>query len=153
MIVLDADVLLIDLRYRRDVRFPVNRQALDQLAQQSLQVGITCHTLLEVLGACTFNVSPSALRSLVTQIPATYRLTILPDPLANPAYAGGLYADILDLIATRLSLGDSITALQLAAFFPAATLFMTWNARHFVGKLAIPVLTPEEWLQQNPAAP
>jgi hypothetical protein len=82
MIVLDADVLLIDLRYTRDARFAPNRQALDRLAQQqSAAVGITCHTFLEVLGVCTFNLSPASLRSLAAQIPGRYRLTILPDPL------------------------------------------------------------------------
>ena len=33
-----------------------------------------------------------------------------------------------------------------------ADYLLTWNARHFVSKLIIPALTPEEWLNQQPGA-
>jgi len=33
VILLDADVLLIDLRYQNDASFPANRQVLDQINQ------------------------------------------------------------------------------------------------------------------------
>jgi hypothetical protein len=46
-------------------------------------------------------------------------------------------------------------AVQIAKFVPTAAALVTWNARHFRGKLNVPVMTPDEWLQQQspPAAP
>jgi hypothetical protein len=153
MIVLDSDVLVMDLRYSRDARFALNRQALDKLVQSQLPLGITCHTLLEVLGVLTFNLATSDLLDLVIQLPIRYRLSVIPEPNLNPAYAGLSCDDVRGAIARRLAIGDAVTFLQVERFIPQAVCLLTWNARHFVGKLAIPVLTPEEWLQKNPVQP
>ena len=59
MIVLDADVLLIDIRYPQDNRFARNRQFLDRLKSESRLAVITSGTLLEVVGVLSFNVSPA----------------------------------------------------------------------------------------------
>ena len=32
---------------------------------------------------------------------------------------------------------------------PALSAFVSWNAKHFVGKLGIPALTPREWLRRD----
>ena len=39
-----------------------------------------------------------------------------------------------------------------ANFAPPATALLTWNAKHFRGRLGLPVLTPDEWLNQQPPA-
>ena len=96
MILLDADVLLIDLRYPRDPRFPRNRQALAQLRSDGINRGITSPALLEVVGILSFNVAPAHVPRLPAQLIAQ-------------------------------------------------------NAKHFAGKVVIPVLTPEEWLNQRTA--
>jgi hypothetical protein len=58
MIVLDADVLLVDMRYGRDARFSLNRQVLNQIRDSASPLGITSHTFLEILGVSSFNLSP-----------------------------------------------------------------------------------------------
>jgi hypothetical protein len=153
MIALDSDVLLVDMRYGRDQRFPVNRQVLDHLRSAGLPRGITCHTLLEVLGVSCFNLAPRDLLDLAIQVPANYGLTVLPDPAIDPGYAGLNFQDIRDQIATRLSLGDALTVLQLEKFIPQAVCFLSWNARHFHGRLKIPVMTPEQWWLKNAPTP
>jgi len=153
MIVLDADVLLFDIRYGRDPRFAVNKQVLDYFRQSQIPLGITCQTLLEILGVCTFNLRRSDLSDLADQIPVIYRLAILPDPSGDPSYVGASYREVRDQIANRLSLGDSVTVLQLRKYIPQAVCFLTWNARHFQGQLAIPALTPEEWWRANQPRP
>jgi hypothetical protein len=60
-----------------------------------------------------------------------------------------LFSDVLDLIVKRFALADAVTAMQLANYFPSASHFLTWNTRHFAGKLLIPALTPEEWLESH----
>jgi len=152
MIVLIADVLLLDMKYTRDARFVTNRQVLDHLRIQSTPVSITCHTLLEILGVACFNSSAKALRDLADEIPVDYGLIVLPAPAFDLIYAGLDYQAVRDRIATRLSIGDAVTALQIEPFIPTATTLLTWNARHFRGKLSIPVLTPEEGWQQNQPA-
>ena len=46
-------------------------------------------------------------------------------------------------------LGDALQALYIDHLVPHTTCLLSWNARHFQQKLAIPVLTPEEWLTQH----
>ncbi len=64
MILLDADVLLIDLRYQNDARFPVNRQLLDEIQKGAVAAGITSQALLEVVGILSFNLSPASIQQL-----------------------------------------------------------------------------------------
>lgn len=149
MIVLDADVLLVDMRYDRDSRFLLNRQVLNQLRASPVPLAITSHTLLEILGVSSFNLSRQGLLELADQIPVHYALDVFPSLEIDPAYACLKVTEIRDRIAIKLSVGDAVTGLQIERFVPQATLFLSWNARHFRSKLAIPVLTPDEWWQQN----
>jgi hypothetical protein len=82
-----------------------------------------------------------------------YGLKVFPDPVAFPRYAGVTIDDIVTQMATQMSLGDAVQAVQIRMFASHADALLTWNAKHFKGKIAIPVLIPEEWLQQNPPAP
>jgi hypothetical protein len=148
MIVLDADGLLIDMRYGRDPRFAINRQVLDHLRQAKSVVGITCQTLLEILGVSTFNLRTQDLLDLADEIPINYGLAIAPDSALDPPYAGVTVREVRDRIAAKMSLGDALTVLQVNRFVPGASCFLTWNAKHIQGQLAIPVLTPEEWWQR-----
>ena len=146
MILLDADVLLLDIRYPGDARFATNRAALDRLRNEGWRVGVTVQALLEVVGILSFNVSPSKLQVLWRQLPIQYGLDVCPDPESHPNYAGGTVPELLAQMTKRMALGDAVQALQIERFAPSADRLITWNARHFHGKLAIPVMTPEEWL-------
>jgi hypothetical protein len=55
----------------------------------------------------------------------------------------------------KMAAGDAVIAAQVAKYAAGATAFLTWNLKHFRGNLAVPVLTPDEWLQQQnpPPAP
>jgi hypothetical protein len=90
---------------------------------------------------------------LADQLPRRYGLQVLPDVQLVPEYAGCTVADVLAAIANRMALGDAINAVQIAKFVAAASSLLTWNAKHYQGKLAIPALTPAEWLQTNQSAP
>jgi len=46
----------------------------------------------------------------------------------------------------QMSLGDAVQAVQIAHNASHAQCLLSWNAKHFSGKMAIPVLTPEDWL-------
>jgi len=61
MILLDADILLLDIRYPRDVRFATNTRLLKALSEGGLTRGITLYALLEVIGILSFNLSTEQL--------------------------------------------------------------------------------------------
>jgi hypothetical protein len=147
VIFLDADVLLLELRYRRDPRAALNRQALDQIKADGTPLCITTQTLLEVVGILSFG-TPHA---LVSQWPATimayFNTRVLPDLTMHPEYAGCTVAELITQMSQQMALGDAVQAVQIARHARSATCLLTWNARHFVGK--IPVLTPEEWLNRQ----
>ncbi len=149
MILLDADVLLIDIRFPRDANFAVNQQLLERLRSERRAAGIAAQALLEVVGILSFNVSPAKIPALARQVARQYRLTIVPDWKSHPEYAGCRVQEILDQMTRQMALGDAVQAVQIERFAPQAECLLTWNARHFVGKLVIPVFTPQEWLAQQ----
>ena len=54
-------------------------------------------------------------------------------------------AELLTQMATQMmALGDAVQAVQIRRYAHDAQCLVTWNARHFQGKVAIPVLTPED---------
>jgi hypothetical protein len=48
-----------------------------------------------------------------------------------------------------MALGDAVQAVQIDRYARHASRLLTWNARHFIGKLAIPVQTPQDWIAQQ----
>lgn len=155
MIILDADVLVIDLAHPNDPNFVTNRRFLDHLLTHGLERGITTQGLLEVVGKRSFQTPTALIQLLPASIRSHYGLRLLPDLVTVPEYAGCTFDEVVGQIARQMSLGDAVMAVQVAKYAPAATALVTWNAKHFRGKLAVPVLTPDEWLQQQtpPAGP
>lgn len=139
MILLDADILLIDIRYPNDQRFSVNRRVLDELQSRGISVGVTAHVLLEVLGILSFNVSPRRWPKLPRQLCLQYGLAVIPDPQTDPGYADCTFDELLDQMGCQMALGDAVQAVQIKHHVSWATCLLTWNATHFVGKLPIPV--------------
>ena len=149
MILLDADVLLVDLRYPSDARFPVNRQTLDRIHADGVAVGITSQALLEIIGILSFNVSPPRVPRLAHQLCIQYGLAVFPDLQGHPSYAGCTVQDLIAQMSRQMALGDTVQAVQIQRYAAGADCLLTWNAQHFSGKLVIPVLTPQEWLGQQ----
>ncbi len=154
MILLDSDVLMIDQRYQNDARYALNRQALQRLQAEKIPLGITTQVLLEVVGNLSFNVAPQRLALLPNYLCTYYGLTVWPDVQHYPYYAGCTVQEVLMQMSRQMVLGDAVQAIQIATHASFAHCLLTWNAKHFSGKLVIPVLTPGDWLaQQAPPTP
>lgn len=153
MILVDTDVLLIDTRYQNDPKHHVNRQALDEIRADGITLGITAQTLLEIVGILSFNVSPGDVSKLPAQLCSTYGLEVFPDPRYHPDYAGCTVGDLLGQMTQQMALGDAVQAIQIARHAPHGECLLSWNAKHFAGKLVIPALTPQEWLNQRASKP
>ena len=157
MILLDADILLIELRYPNDSRFAVNRQLLDNIQAGRVRAGMTVQALLEVVGVLSFNVSAARVPRLADLLCVQYGLTLLPDPRHHPGYAGCTFGELVSQMSRQMALGDAVQAVQavqIAHDVAEIDCLLSWNARHFHNKIAVPVLTPPDWLaQQSSSAP
>lgn len=69
MILLDADILVLDIRYPRDARFAVNEQLLTMLQNHDISRGITLYALLEVIGILSFNLPTDQVQKLFSLLP------------------------------------------------------------------------------------
>jgi hypothetical protein len=149
VILLDGDVLLIDQRYTNDPKFARNQQALQQIQADGLDLGITAQALLETVGILSFNTPPAQVPQLPQRLVTLFNLTVVPDFQQYPDYAGCTITELMTQMSSQMALGDAVLAVQIARYASSADCLLTWNARHFQGKLVIPVLTPEEWLNQR----
>lgn len=149
MILLDADILLLDIRYPRDARFGINERLLKTLQEQGLARGITVYTLLEVVGILSFNLPTDQIRRLYTLLPGRYNLQVVPALGVSQEVPAFALSAILTQMEKKMALGDALQALYIQQLAPQATCVLSWNARHFHRKLSVPALTPEEWLIQH----
>lgn len=152
MILLEADVILIDRKFTNDVRHGTNRAALDRLRADGHTLAMVAHTVLEVVGVMSFGTPAADVPLIPNALSVVYGILIIPDPATEPDYARCTFDELLRQMSLKMSLGDAVQAVQIAKFVPQADALLTWNAKHFRGKVVIPVLTPEEWLQQQPPA-
>ena len=149
MILLDADILLLDIRYPRDARFSTNERLLKTLQERGLERGMTLYALLEVIGVLSFNLPIDQIQKLYALLPGRYSLQVMPLLAINQDTPTFPLSALLSQIEQKMALGDVFQALYIQRFAPQATCLLSWNARHFLQKLAVAVLTPEEWLAQN----
>jgi hypothetical protein len=56
--------------------------------------------------------------------------------------------DLFSIISRKTGLGDALIIAAIEKYVPGAAWFVSWNARHFKGRLSIPPLTPREFLDR-----
>jgi hypothetical protein len=149
MILLGADVLLLDIRYPRDVRFGANERLLKTLREQNIERGITLYALLEVIGILSFNLPTEQIQPLYTLLPGQYGLQVIPVSELDQETPAFSLSEIIGQVEKKMALGDALQVLYVRRFALQATCFLSWNARHFQEKFPVPALTPEEWLTEN----
>ena len=149
MIFVDSNLFVIDLRYRNDADFGVNQRALGRLARQG--TGLTSVlNVLEVCGILSFNLSPAALHGLFVHFARRYRVAVVPAADYETRVPGPSARDLLLRMEKRMALKDAEIAIAVEQQ-AGLTAFLSWNAKHFDGKLPIPAWTPREWLKRRPA--
>ena len=148
MILVDTNVFAIDLRYPHDRLAATNRAFLDRLAVHG-DGATTLYNVLELAGILSFNLSPRQLQDLVATFAPRYRIRVLPAldrALGLPTPTVGA---LLERMARRCALGDAqvLAAAEQVADREAA--FVSWDAERFVGRTALRVATPAEWLASD----
>jgi hypothetical protein len=101
--------------------------------------------VLETCGVLSFNLNRRQLRSLHAYFGRRFAVKVVPER-AEGGIVPASDDDVLAYIARRMSFGDALVAHAIDCWAPDATSFITWDARHFRGKISPIVLTPSEFL-------
>jgi hypothetical protein len=145
--VIDTPVFVIDLRYKRDRHFPANRAFLDHIAKEG-RAATTIFNLLEVCGILSFNLKDEQLKEMFHYFPQHYNIDVLPHSTLESPLPFLKTGDLFDIIARKTSFGDALIIAAVERDIPGAGCFVSWNARHFRGRLKVPALTPREFLDR-----
>ena len=148
MIFVDSNLFVIDLRYPADVSYRENRRALDRLARDGSGVTSVVN-VLEICGILSFNLSTTALHALYVHFARRYRMTIVPGSDYETRLPAPTAHELLARMEKRMALKDAEIALIVGQHAAALSAFVSWNAKHFVGRLGVPSLTPREWLRRE----
>jgi len=106
MIFADSDIFVIDLRYRRDVRYGNNRLFLDSVIEEGI-LTTSIFNILEVCGILSFNLNRQQLYELYFYFPQKYNLQGVA-PLKTAAIAmlpSFKLSSIIDTISSKASFG------------------------------------------------
>jgi predicted nucleic acid-binding protein len=152
VIFVDSNVFVIDLRYPDDVHHRVNRRVLDRLGRQGLAMTSVLN-LLEVCGILSFNLSPSSLREIYVHFARRYRLTVVPGGGYDVRLPDPAAREVLAMMEGGMALKDAEIALVVEQNAAGLDAFLSWNAKHFAGRLTIPAITPREWLRPPKSRP
>ena len=146
--VVDTNVFVIDLRYKRDRNFSANKTFLARIAHYGNGV-TSIFNLLEVCGILSFNLNEQQLQELFLYFPQRYHVQVLPSVALDRPLPALRAEDIFHFLLQKASFGDALIMATINQHIPGASQFISWDADHFRGKLGIPVLTPREFLQRE----
>lgn len=142
-IFIDSDIFVRDLRYPRDQKTETNKNFLHHVKSGKLRGLTSIFNVLEVCGVLSFNYTREDLINLYGDFCNHFNVKVL-----FPADASGnLQYDlpkILEQIQKKQDLGDAQISYVIERFSDQLSCFVSWNARHFEGKVSVPVKTPEE---------
>lgn len=153
MVLIDTDVLLVEFRYSRDTRFQVNTSFLSRVKAD--EPCITVYNLMEFLGQMSFNMPSDKLVDWDRWLEDEYGLSILWPETSGLDATSFFRTEIYDRPFSRMiearggmPFNDALI-IGLGERTPGVDALVTWNARHFLAKTKLSVLTPEEYLQRT----
>lgn len=142
---IDTNVFIIDLRYRNDSNFEINRAFLDFIAKHGR--GITSIVnLLEICGILSFNLNRQQIQELFYYLPERYRIKIIPSYDMNSCLPETHIKSIMDIIYRKASLGDALIANIFNSYVTGKAVFISWDAEHFKNLLPVEAITPHAFL-------
>jgi predicted nucleic acid-binding protein len=149
LVLIDTDIFVIDLRYRRDVHYDNNLAFLKAVAEKG--VGFTTIVnLLELCGILSFNLNEKQLLELWFYFQDQYKVTVLPSPELSSIFPAIGIQELFDVLKNRASLGDALMLTVAGKYLSFVSTLVTWDEEHFKGQYPGTVLTPEEYFSPNP---
>ena len=144
LVLVDTNIFVIDLRYKRDINYKVNRAFLDHIREKRNGF-TTIVNLLELCGILSFNLNEKQLTELWFYFQDRYGVTVLPAPSFGTNFPVIEMKQIFDLIKGRTSLGDALMICVANKHLPFVTTMVTWDDVHFKKIFPGTVLTPEKY--------
>ena len=149
LVLIDTNIFVIDLRYRRDIHYDNNLTFLNGIAQKG--VGFTTIVnLLELCGILSFNLNEKQLLELWCYFQDKYKVTVLPTPELSGNFPTIGVQELFDVLKNRASLGDGLMRTVAAKYLPFVSTLITWDDEHFKGQFPGTVLTPKEYISPSP---
>jgi predicted nucleic acid-binding protein len=145
LILIDTNIFVIDLRYKRDTNYKVNREFLSAVAKSGNGF-TTIVNLLELCGILSFNLNKSQLLDLWTYFPERYKITVLPEPNIQSSFPGLKISRLFDIVCKKSSLGDAMMMAVAEKHLPFVEAMVTWDSEHFKDRYGGNVLTPDEYM-------
>lgn len=146
LVFVDSNIFVIDLRYKRDPLFSINRNFLNKVAGD--KNGVTSIiNLLEVCGILSFNLNKKQLAELYNYFPQHYGIKVLPFSDAEMSIPPIQLKKLLDVISRKLAFGDALIVSVLETYIQLVSYFVTWDHEHFKDNIKVDnILTPEAYL-------
>jgi predicted nucleic acid-binding protein len=147
-VLVDTNIFVIDLRYRRDRHFERNQSFLDSVAQ----IGngyTTIVNLLEICGILSFNLHQNQLIDLWTYFQDRYKITVLPEPDIQINFPLLEINRIFDILGKKCSFGDALIMAVAEKYLSFVSTLVTWDNDHFKDKFDGNVLTPNEYMTKQ----
>ena len=150
LVLVDTNIFVIDLRYKRDVYYKTNRAFLDKIAD--MRTGFTTViNLLELCGILSFNLNEKQLTELWFYFQEKYRATVLPVPNLDTNFPIIGIKEIFNLLQNKTSLGDALMVALAQKHLSFISKMVTWDKDHLENIFPGAVLTPEVFLQSPDA--
>lgn len=147
LVLVDTNLFVIDLRYKRDSNFEINRAFLDLIGEKKNGF-TTIVNLLELCGILSFNLNEKQLIELWVYFQDKYGVVVLPVPSFETNFPIIKIKEIFDLISRRTSLGDALMISVAKKHLPFVTTLVTWDDLHFKDIFPGTVLTPERFSKE-----
>ena len=145
LILIDTNIFVIDLRYKRDTNYKVNQAFLSSVAQYNNGF-TTIVNLLELCGILSFNLNRDQLLDLWTYFRDRYQVTVLPEPDLQSDFPDIMIGRLFDKLCKKSSFGDALMMAVAEKYLSFVSTMVTWDNEHFKDKYSGIVLTPEEYL-------
>jgi len=145
LVLVDTNVFVIDLRYKRDVAYGNNRAFLNYIGKRQTAF-TTIVNLLELCGILSFNLNEKQLAELWFYFQDKYQVTVLPAPDLETGFPNIAIKEIFDLLKNRVSLGDALVVAVAQKHLPFISTMVTWDKIHFENVFPGTVLTPDQFL-------
>jgi len=145
IVLVDTNIFVIDLRYRRDRHFKRNQSFLNFVAQ----IGngfTTIVNLMELCGILSFNLNREQLLDLWTYFFDRYKITVLPEPDLQRDFPGIEIRRLFDILSKKSSSGDALMMAVAEKYLSFVSTMVTWDNEHFKEKFNGKVLTPDEYI-------
>lgn len=145
LILIDTNIFVIDLLYKRDTSFKVNQSFLSFVAQSGSGF-TTIVNLLELCGILSFNLNQDQLLDLWTYFQDRYKIAVLPEPDLQSDFPAIKINRLFGILCKKTSFGDALMISVAGKYLSFVSTLVTWDNEHFKDKFAGKVLTPDEFL-------